>query len=295
MDVAPHQSSTAPWKPFSPNPNAHLLRLPKELRDIIYDLVYPKLTTDELFEDIHNHIHLRLALPQSCKQLYSETRHLAYSNGTLLVCGYDVASSLGAMAWTRPPVRLRRVLELPPFHEHIASIKRVGIQLSISNLHPDLGFGPTIGLAPTEAIIQLCVCKCDFQRRTMWWVAKFRTIIISLLQALSSLTKLSVFHCHVARLSLSEMWDAIQFPDVVATMFEGEARYGGPWSCRVAASRPTAEGQGPTCSNRYELRETDSNGDVVRTIELGFWDSWTRYSKPCVRFRRDQYGIPYLV
>lgn len=96
------------------------------------------------------------------------------------------------------------------------------------------------------------------------------------------------------RLSLEEMWDAIQFPDVVMTMFGGEARYGGPWSCQVAGACRTAEGQGSTCSDRYVLRETDSNGEIVRNVELGFWDAWTGYGLPCVRYRRDRYGIPCL-
>jgi len=289
MDVKPYHATTA--TSFSPNPAAHLLRLPKELRDIIYDFVYPELTTDELFEDIHQNTDLHLALPQSCKQLFSETQHLAYSNGTLLVCGYDTA---GAMAWNVPPVKLRRQLVRPPLRAQASSIKRVSIQLSISSLPQTLRFARPPGVAPTEAIMQLCVCKCDFQRRTMWWAGKFRAIIIALLQALPSLVKLSVFHCYVARLSLSEMWDAVQFPDVVATMFEGEARYGGPWSCQVDSRCRTAEGRGSICSGRYELRETDSNGDVVRRVELGFWDSWAGYSKLCVRIRRDRYGIPYL-
>jgi len=289
MDLEPYHATTA--ISFSPNPAAHLLRLPKELRDIIYDLVYPKLTTDELFEDIHQNIDLRLALPQSCKQLFSETQHLAYSNGTLLIRGYDTG---GAAPWDVPPVRPRRQLVRPPIRAQASSIKRVSIQLSIPSLPQSLRFAPARGVAPVEAVMQLCVCKCDFQRRTMWWAGRFRAIVIALLQALPSLAKLSVFHCHVARLSLSEMWDAVQFPDVVATMFEPEARYGGPWSCQVDSQCPAAEGRGSGCSGYYELRETDSNGDVVRRVELGFWDSWVGYSEPCVRFRRDRYGIPYL-
>lgn len=103
------------------------------------------------------------------------------------------------------------------------------------------------------------------------------------------------------------MWDAVQFPDVVTTMFEGEARYGGPWSCTFAKSssgttwgddEERGEGVGIGDDDerqgveRYVLKETASTGDVVRIVALGFWDSWEGYNLPCVRYKRDKYGIP---
>jgi hypothetical protein len=278
-------------KQFSPQPEAHLLRLPKEIRDIIYSFVYPDLTTDELFEDIHHNINLRLSLPQTCKQLHLEIHDRAFCNGTYLLSSKT----------KRSPNRKPRSPLVDDLAANITTdrstllLKRISLQLTLNQLPQSLDFSlPTSLFHPIEAILQLCVCDCTFQRRTLFWVSKFRSIILGLLNHVPTLTKISVFHCHVVRLSLEEMWDAIQFPDLVTTMFEGEARYGGPWSCQLARACGTTEGLGSTCSDRYVLRETDSSGEIVRSVELGFWDSWSGYALLCVKYRRDRYGIPCL-
>jgi hypothetical protein len=257
------------------NPQAYLLGLPRELRDIISSYCIP-------VQDVKYSL-LQPSLPRfqpnlhrTCRQLYAETNDLYYAQRIFLI----ERNWIGGLKYSRLPKS-----EVTP------KIKRVALRASISDQSTSQFFDKRIArsrlarsLQPTDLIFQLCTCKLAV---LMPWVAfqlmpQLRKMLCNreegLLEIWQSLKTITFFYCDDKEVGFDVMRSAgcgamgLTIPASFTSAFGGDSMDSNAWLLVDKAMGDIGHRQGEDC----ELR------DASRTVRVRFYNVARVYGKRCV-------------
>jgi hypothetical protein len=255
-------------------PQASLLGLPPELRDLIYDYCLPPSTA--------KHAILSPTLPlfgaslrRTCRQLYHETRRLSWARGALLIRDATDGDVTCTSINTKPAAQISRVLlqaKLPDrsLGESMMSVHINQRSKSILATH----------LRPREFIVQLCTCSLKDKHLGPYLMTMIsvRYAVMALVNEWTSIEKVTFFYCDDSAPTPNILTPGLdwRFPSTWRASFGQDARYYGPWD--VAKKDESLEGEeGVWVLKHYHGR----NGEVTRSADVDFFNVADVYGVKC--------------
>jgi hypothetical protein len=264
-------------------PQASLLGLPRELRDIIYDYCLPASTVKHALKSQSLPL-FGASLRRTCRQLYHETRSLSWTRGALLIRDISEGDVPYTSIKTKPTTQISRVVLQARLPDRF-----IGESMMSVRIGQRVGSLLATHLTPRDFIIQACTCSLKDAMlgpylRTMISV---RYAVMALVNEWRSIQKVTFFYCDDSAPAPSPLihvpsldW---QFPSTWRGSFGPDARYYGPWNVEKKDESLDGE-EGVWCLKHYDGR----TGHVTRTTDVDFFNVAEVYGVRCVLTVQEQ-------
>jgi hypothetical protein len=243
---------------------ASLLGLPRKLRDIIYEHCLPATTIKYSLRTPCLPL-FGADLRRTCRQLYHETRDLAWTRGALLL--HDYRDRRYTSIRSKPTFLVSRAVlqaKLPGGTIADAEI--------IARVESDDRSESALHLTPGDLIIRICTCGSRSEALATYQMGMIllRSGVMPLVGAWPSVEGVTFFYCHDVGPRNER-----QFPSSWRSAFSQDARYFGPWNPEKKSEGLDGE-EGVWCLKYY-----DGRGQITRTVGLDFFDVADVYGAKC--------------
>jgi hypothetical protein len=268
IQISPPQSQERP-------PRASLLGLPRELRDMIYDYCLPETTVKYALISPSLPL-LGAGLRRTCRQLYHETRDLAWARGAVLIRDFSDDVTYTSIK-TKPTAQISRVVLQAKLPDRTIGESMMSVRISqrVESLL-------ATHLTPREFIVQACTCSLKNTKvaqylRTM---ISLRYAVMALVNEWTSVERVTFFYCDdcaPAPIPFVPVASDVDwtFPRTWRGAFGQDARYYGPWNVEKKGDSLDGE-EGVWCLKHYNVRT-----GVTRTADVDFFNVAEVYGAQC--------------
>jgi hypothetical protein len=256
------------------SPQASLLGLPRELRDIIYEYCLPTSTIKHSLQSPCLPL-FGAGLRRTCRQLYHETRDLSWTRGALLLRNPSRGDIIYTSIRSKPTYQISRVVLQAKLPDPSIAQSMMAVRIL-----EKAGSWLAASLTPGDIIIQICTCKLKNMKlgiylRTM---VDLQYAVTELVRAWPSIERVAFFYCHDS--DPASNTDGFpsgpdwRFPSTWRSAFGPDARYFGPWNPEKEEGLDGEEGA-------WRLKYYDGRGRVTRTTGLDFFNVADVYGARC--------------
>jgi hypothetical protein len=274
------------------NPLASLLGCPGEIRNQIYHYLFDDPGTEERLKILQydGDINPNTAFLQTCRQVYSESRHLARPNFLLVPKHKHSFSGVKCVDSLTLPFNDQKIIRILQGPTPPELLKTLVLREYLHNLilywHPPAGTPSIpIDLRASTLYVQLCICES-----VPWilsnhndWINTYSSALMQFLESYPSVDRIVTFFCGLegdSRFHAQTCKDnQSAFPTLVAQAFELTTIKSSKMEEEMCTKWVVEEASEKSC---YVLTSLPVADVEERIVKIDFYNSSTTCGKKCV-------------